>query len=45
MMPRPRARIFSADKKEFYLAEDLIDGIINNMEEIGMGDVILKSNY
>jgi len=33
MIPRPRARIFLADKKEFYLATDLIDDITNNIEE------------
>jgi len=33
MVPRPRARIFLADKKEFYLATDLIDDITNNIEE------------
>ena len=33
MVPRPRARIFLADKKEFYLANDLIDDITNNIEE------------
>lgn len=33
MIPRPRARIFLADKKEFYLATDLIDDITDNIEE------------
>lgn len=33
MVPRPRARIFLADKKEFNLANDLIDDITNNIEE------------
>ncbi len=33
MVPRPRARIFLADKKEFYLATDLINDITNNIEE------------
>jgi len=33
MVPRPRARIFLADKKEFYLATDLIDDITNNIPE------------
>ncbi len=33
MVPRPKARIFLADKKEFYLATDLIDDITNNIEE------------
>ncbi len=33
LMPRPRARIFLADKKGFYLATDLIDDITNAIEE------------
>ncbi|WHH58563.1 hypothetical protein [Petroclostridium sp. X23] len=33
MIPRPRARIFLADKKEFYPATDLIDDITSNIEE------------
>lgn len=33
MVPRPRARIFLADKKEFHLAKDLIDDITENMDE------------
>jgi cytidylate kinase len=33
MVPHPRARIFLADKKEFDLAKDLIDGITENMDE------------
>jgi hypothetical protein len=33
MIPRPRARIFFADNKEFYLATDLISEITDNIEE------------
>lgn len=33
MAPRPRVRIFLADKKEFYLATDLINDITNNIDE------------
>ena len=33
MIPRPRARVFLADKKEFYPGADLIDDITNNIEE------------
>ncbi|MGN6714819.1 hypothetical protein [Anaerocolumna jejuensis] len=36
MVPRPRARIFLADKKEFHLAKDLIDEINDNIEEKDM---------
>lgn len=33
MVPRPRARIFLADKKEFHLAKDLIEDLTENMDE------------
>jgi hypothetical protein len=33
MIPRPRARIYLADKKSFNLATDLIDDIANNIDE------------
>lgn len=33
MLPRPRTRIFLADKGEFHLAKDLIDDITENMDE------------
>ncbi|RKD35016.1 hypothetical protein [Lacrimispora algidixylanolytica] len=33
MVPRPKVRIFRADKKEFHLAKDLIDDITNQMNE------------
>lgn len=33
MIPRPRARIFLAGKRGFYLATDMIDDITNNIEE------------
>lgn len=36
MVPRPRARIFLADKKEFHLAKDLIDEVNDNIEEKDM---------
>jgi outer membrane murein-binding lipoprotein Lpp len=33
MEPRPRARIFLADKKEFHLAKDYIDDVTENIDE------------
>lgn len=33
MVPRPKVRIFLADKKEFYLAKDLIDDITDHVDE------------
>ena len=33
MAPRPRARIFLADKKEFHLAKDLIEDITEDIDE------------
>jgi outer membrane murein-binding lipoprotein Lpp len=33
MVPRPRARIFLADKKEFLLAKDLIEDITEDIDE------------
>ena len=33
MLPRPRARIYLADKKSFHLATELIDDITNNIQE------------
>lgn len=33
MIPRPRARIFLADKKEFHLAKDLIEDITEDIDE------------
>lgn len=36
MIPRPRARIFLANKKEFYLAKDIIDDITENIDEKGL---------
>lgn len=47
MVPRPRVRIFLADKKEFHLAKDLIDDITDHVEEsdltINRIDEYLKS--
>lgn len=33
MEPRPKVRIFLADKKEFYIAKDLIEDITDHMNE------------
>jgi hypothetical protein len=47
MVPRPKVRIFLADKKEFHLAKDLIDDITDHVEEsdltINRIDEYLKS--